>query len=183
MKLEIPTLEECQQVRLWRNQSLETLRTPYSLTEQMQADFYRDVICNRNSSHRYWALNSKIEMSDTDVPVDEMKIADFLMAFGGLTFIEWENRLARISLIVNPDYRKEGYGEKAVGLLLDKAFNYLNLKTVCGECYVCNLAIPFWEKIVDKYKGANIFLPNRKYWDGVYHDSLYFSIDRRCYAK
>jgi RimJ/RimL family protein N-acetyltransferase len=183
MKLVIPTLEDCEQTRKWRNESLVVLRTPYELTEEMQEDFYKNVICNRNSPHRYWSLNSKIEISGADVPVDEMEIANLLMAFGGLTFIEWENRLARISLIVNPDYQREGYGEEAVGLILDKAFNYLNLQTVCGECYKCNPAVKFWDKIIDKYGAYTTLLPNRKYWKGRYWDSVYFSIDKNDYIQ
>ena len=124
MKLQVPTLEQCKKVRLWRNESMESLRTSCELTEEMQEDFYRDVICNRNSPHRYWSIFNK----------------DKFVGFGGLTFIEWENRLARISLIIDPIHRKEGLGEKAVDLILDKAFNYMNLHTVCGECYKCNSA-------------------------------------------
>jgi len=167
MKLRIPNLEECQQVRHWRNESMESLRTPYELTYEMQDKFYHNVICNHNSPHRYWSIVDK----------------DKFVGFGGLTFIERENRLARISLIIAPEHRDEGLGEKAVDLILDKAFNYLNLKTVCGECYACNSAKYFWDKIVNKHKAFTAILPKRKYWEGCYKDSVYFSFDKDDYAK
>jgi RimJ/RimL family protein N-acetyltransferase len=99
------------------------------------------------------------------------------MGFGGITNIQWENRIGEISLILHPDFRNKGYGEKAVELLLDQAFNYLNLQTVCGECYNCNPAAMFWQKIIDKYKAYKTTLLDRKYWDGTYYNSIYFSVD------
>ena len=103
---------------------------------------------------------------------------------GGFTNIQWQNRLAEISLIVDPEKRDKGYGEKAVELLLDQAFKQLNLKTVFGECYGCNeAACGFWQSLTAKYKGFTTALPNRKYWNGEYHNSLYFSIDRDDFNK
>ena len=170
MKLELPTWEDCQQVRLWRNQAMSTLRTSHQLTEEIQRKFYDDVICNPGSPHRYWSVIIKDQEPS-------------LMGFGGITNIQWENRLGEISLIIAPSLRGKGVGEKAVDLLLDKAFNYMNLQTVCGECYYCNPAIEFWEKIVFKYNGNATTLLNKKYWNGRYWGSRYFSIDRGDYDK
>lgn len=173
MKLVVPTRDDCEQVRLWRNECLETLRTPYPLTKEMQEGFYDNVICNPNSPHRYWAIW-----------LEPYKKDSCFIGMGGVTFIEWENRLGRISLIIDPQMRDKGYGEQAMGLLLDKAFNYLNLQTACGECYHCNPTIRFWSKIIKKYRGIAISsLNKRKYWNGEYHNSLYFSFDKDTYAK
>lgn len=161
MKLAPLTRGDCEQVRRWRNEALFSLRTPYYLTKEMQEDFYKNVVCNRNSSHRYWAITNPK-----------------LIGIGGLTNIGWENRIAEISLIIDPNRQKRGFGEKAVELLLDQAFNYLNLKTVFGECYFSNKAAGFWKKITEKYEGFQTRLPNRKFWDGSYWDSYYFSIDK-----
>ena len=100
---------------------------------------------------------------------------------GGLTNIEWENSQAEISLIINPALQKQGHGKEAVRLLLDQAFNYLNLKTVYGEVYTCNdCAFEFWKKLAnasENQRGCWVILPNRKYWKGQYHNSAYFSFD------
>jgi len=166
MKLKELTREHCEKIRQWRNEGLISLRTPYPLTEKMQSSFYDDVISNRDSAHRYLGLHLPAA-SGTE-----------LIGMGGMTYIQWENSIAEISLIIKPGMQGKGYGLVAVEKLLNHAFNNMGLKTVFGECYLCNDAHNFWRKITAKYKGYETTLPNRKFWDGEYHDSLYFSIDK-----
>lgn len=160
MKLKSLTLSDLEQVRQWRNKCPEALRTPFLLTQERQEQFYRDVICVRQKDSRYWGI----------------VVDDVLVGMCGLENIQWENRLAEISIILNPDYQGKGYGEKAVGLLLDQGFNHLNLENIFGECYLCNPAVEFWNKVAQKYNAVCCHLPNRKYWQGKYYDSLYFNI-------
>lgn len=205
MKLEPLTLDQCQKVRIWRNECLETLRTPYPLTESQQEAFYRDVVCDRNSPHRYFAIVREVSKEDyiksgrKDIKWED--IIDFaFIGMGGIANIDWINRIGEISLIIDPERRgkfrgegrgeDKGEGEKAADLLLDQAFNYLNLQTVYGECYWCNEAAKsFWRKISNKYFCRETYnigdmvtncvnLPNRKFWKGRYYNSLYFSIDK-----
>ena len=69
-------------------------------------------------------------------------------------------------------------GEEAFGLLLDEAFGRMGLRTVTLECYACNSSgIAFWRKNKTRYNAYETLLPNRKFWDGEFWDSLYFSID------
>lgn len=60
---------------------------------------------------------------------------------------------------------------------MDRAFRYINLETVYGECYTCGHP-EFWRKCVERYGGQSTVLPKRKYYQGVYHSSLYFTFDR-----
>lgn len=154
------TLDDVQTVREWREGCREALRTPFLLTEPMQAAFYRDVICNPASPHRYFAI------------VDH----DRLVAMGGMTRIEHENGLGEISLIVNPHPTiGGGVGRASVALLLEEAFDRLRLLTVVGECYRCNDgAFGFWKKMVDEFQGASTELPRRKFWNGRLWDAYYF---------
>jgi RimJ/RimL family protein N-acetyltransferase len=96
----------------------------------------------------------------------------------GLENISWENRNAEISIILNPDCQRKGYGTQAVNLLLDQGFNYINLENVWGECYLCNPAVDFWLKICKVHDASIATLPNRKYWQGKYYDSLYFNFKK-----
>lgn len=177
MKLGVLTRGQCQQVRLWRNECLETLRTPYPLTEEMQDRFYDDVICNPNSRHRYYAIALNVKQTFIDDRLKDRECERFI-GMGGLTKIQWENRIAEISLMIAPEYRKKGYGKEAVFLLLDEAFNRLNLKTVCGEVYTCNPDYEFWAKMNTELHGNSwVALPQRKYWNGRYYNSVYFSFD------
>lgn len=169
MKLGPLTLDQCLAVRWWRNDCMETLRTPYLLTEEMQEEFYRDVCCNRDSPHRYYAIYDD---------------SGAFVGMGGLTFIQWENRLAEISLILDPEDRGRGLGEQAVDMLLAEAFDGMGLKTVTAECYESNQSgISFWTKVADQYGAYRTTLPNRKLWNGRFWSSLYISIDEVDYAK
>jgi RimJ/RimL family protein N-acetyltransferase len=186
MKLDTLTLDQCQQVRIWRNACLETLRTPYPLTGEQQEEFYRTRVCAREGPHRYWAIRG--ECNPVDGP--ERHIAGVLVGMGGLTYIQWENRIAEISLILDPAQRGKGLGEQAVDLLLEQAFDRLGLKTVYGECYVCNESgIKFWLAVTNYYEmggsGETYFsyLPNRKFWAGKFWKGLYFSIDADDWRK
>lgn len=165
MKLETPTKEDCEIVRQWRNQDISGLRTPYFLTKEQQENFYKDVINERSSRDRYWSI------------YDE----DKFIGFGGITNIQWENSIGEISLIINPKYRDNGFGKESVELILDEAFNRMNLKTVFGECYMIDDKWKFWKSVLRTPYVMN--LPNRKYWNGKYYDSFYFSVDRNIYAK
>ena len=166
MKLKPVTRENLESVRQWRNECLETLRTPYMLTEKHQEDFY-DSLCSRTSVHRYLELWHDGQF----------------IGLGGITYIQWENRCGEISLILAPDSRGRGLGRDAVAELYRVAFNELNLNMVFGECYRCNDAWEFWSVLNDEYVGNQCILKDRKYWEGQYHDSLYFSVTKEQYEK
>ena len=187
MKLKPLTLSDCEQVRQWRNKNLAMLRTPFMLTEDMQADFYHNVVSNRNANARYWGVWEDVPdtvclYSDIqEKPIKEFEAdtkSNIFMGIIGLENISWENRNAEISIILNPDYQRKGYGTQAVDMLLDQGFNYLNLENIYGECYYCSQSIKFWNKIIDNKNGSTAILPNRKYWNGSYFDSLYFNFTK-----
>ena len=155
-------LENAGLVAGWRNDARNTLRTTGFCTIDLQESFIENLDPKVN---RYFAFYDGGD----------------LVAFGGLTDIQWENRMAEISLIVDPDLVKSGIGSDAVDMLLEEAFNKMNLKTVFGECYKSNSAVDFWFRLTEKYEGYTTILPNRKYWNGEFYDSLYFSTDAEVY--
>lgn len=152
------TLEDMEPIRKWRNASLDTLRTPFELTKEMQEDWYHGEICNRASKSRFWAIEDSNGV---------------LIGYGGIENIQWENSIGEISLLIAPGVRGQGYGFKAAMSIISKAFSQLNLKTVYAEVYKSNPAVAFWDKVFDgEYK---TILPNRKYFACDYHDSYYYS--------
>lgn len=171
-------LDDMELVRQWRNGCLESLRTPFLFTREMQETFYRDVVCSRKADARYWGIWT--DCGD----LQPEKQCLHLIGMGGLENIQRENSNAEISLILAPEYRGKGMAEQAVELLLHEAFQNMNLKTVYGEVYRCNNAgVAFWEKIAAKYTADKTELPNRKFWGGMYWNSFYFSIDRTISAS
>jgi hypothetical protein len=157
--------EDMQFVLEWRSKCPEALRTPYDLILEQQNKFYDDVICNRNTNARFWAI----------------EVGSKLVGMCGLEGIQWENSLAEISIILDSECQGKGYGKEAIRMLLDKGFNYLNLENIYGECYLCNTAVSFWEKIIKQYNGIESILPNRKYFNRKYYDAIYFNFNRNDY--
>lgn len=166
MKLDVLTREQVEQVRQWRNEERQFLRTPYFITKEMQADFYDNVISNRDSKHRYYAI-----VRDGD----GSHAASAFIGMGGLTNIEWENGRAEISLIINPEYRNQGHGKEAVRLLLAEGFDNMSLETVWGEVYYCG-NVRFWQKLVDAWGGDRVDIPwTVKRWGGETYGSMMFA--------
>ena len=159
MKLEALTLKQCEDVRIWRNAEPRFLRTSYLLTQEMQEDFYRDVVCNRDSRHRYFAIMG----------------GGRFIGMTGLTDIQFENSTAEISLILSPDERGKGYGRKSVKLILEHAFYGLGLVSVFGEVYDCG-NVRFWHRIVELTNGFETRLPNRKMHEGMLYGSMWFQL-------
>jgi len=183
MKLKSLTKEQCEQVRVWRNQDMACWRTPYPLTERQQQDFYENIVCKRNSPNRYWAVIGEIRKCN-QISCEEWTESTKFIGMGGITTIQWENRIGEITLVIDPALRGKGCGEKAVELVLDQAFNSLNLKTVWSECYGCNeKGCGFWQSIAAKYNSFTTAIPNRKFWNGEFYNSLYFSIDAEDFRK
>ena len=155
----------------WRNDDMETLRTPHLTTMAQQMAWYdREIAHPSESRTRYWALW-------------DMVLADrwgSFVGYGGIEHIEWENRRGEISLLISPEHRGKGYGREAVGLFLRQAFQHLNLEHVWGEVYTCG-HVAFWERMVESYQGFKVMLPAHKSWNGRYYVALYFDFSRAGY--
>lgn len=166
MYLDSLTIEDCEMIRQWRNKDISHLRTPFFLTKEMQIEFYNNVICNRESNCRFWALRKK-----------EGIHAGFLGMIG-LVNISNENRSGEISIILHQIVRGKGYGKTAIDLLLKEGFNSLNLENIFGECYENSEYVGFWEKYCKAKKVEVYPLPRRKYYNGQYYDSIYFNFTK-----
>jgi len=180
MKLKALSLADLEQVRLWRNEQVEILRTPFPLTAEQQEQFCRDVICNRQANARYWSMlgdnNKALNKDYTGKAIPAVNTE--LIGMCGLENIQWENRLAEISMVLNPDCPMEQYGEEVLQLLLHEGFMNLNLENVFAEVYACNPNMPFWTDMATKYGCMTAFLPYRKYYKGQYYSSTYINFNK-----
>jgi len=132
--LRAPTLEECEQVRLWRNAPdvLPMLRTKEPLTAEQQAAFYWNVVANPLANHRYYAL----------------EVSGQFIGLGGLTHLDRRPGEAEISLIIAPEWRARGLGLSAVDALTREAFGPMGLTAIIGECYEKSSAREFWNGVL-----------------------------------
>jgi len=142
----------------------------------MQGRFYQEQICNRLANSRYWGIW---------IDKEDDSIADpAYIGMGEITNISIENRNGEIGLLMHPGYVY--MAEQAIDLILEQAFDYLNLENIYGECYACSAYYDIWKSIALRYyedSDALIFLQKRKYWQGKYYDSLYFNIGKGDWNK
>jgi RimJ/RimL family protein N-acetyltransferase len=188
MKLKVLSYNDVEQVRQWRNDCIAMLRTSYLLTQEQQGKFYQDVVCKPEiAMARYWGIWEFIEQPNMiyEPQLDKVDISKLnpntFIGQGEITNISLENRNGEIGLIMHPEHW--GKAEKAVEMILEQAFNHLNLENLFGECYLCSPYIEFWRGIANKYEASITNLANRKYWKGEYYHSLYFSICREAWRK
>jgi RimJ/RimL family protein N-acetyltransferase len=170
MKLKVLSMEDCEQVRLWRNECLYALRTPHPSTKEQQEEFYLNVVCDKNTNSLYRGVTTEIGKDDETI--------DMLIGMVGLENIEKENGRAEISIMINPEYQQAGFGWDAMEALLKLGFTYERIENIWGECYTSNPAINFWRKICKRYNAYTTMMKNTKLWDDVYHDSLLFNFNK-----
>jgi RimJ/RimL family protein N-acetyltransferase len=182
MQLKALTLPDVKQVVHWRNQQKEMLRTSFLLTEDMQEQFYKDVVCNRQANSRYFGIYNFEKFGQFAggelIEVDR----NVLIGMCGLENIQWENRLAEISLITSPGYGYDNMSE-ILKLILHEAFMNIGLENVFTEVYKCSPYHEFWIDQANKQNAYLAVLPNRKYWSGKYYDSEYISFNKERYNE
>jgi hypothetical protein len=168
MEFKVLTLYDCLEVATWRNETLNALRTPYGLTNEQQADFYHNVVCDGKANARYWGIHAEVEIEFIDKWSSERiakatRKGSLIIGMAGIENIEWENRRGEISMILDPSNRGNGFGDEAFTLLLSKGFYELNLENI------------------NKYGGQHALFPNMKFWAGKYWRGLYFNFERSKY--
>lgn len=159
MTLEAMTLDDAQTARRWRNERLDALRTPHQLSEAEQQSWYF------NHDGRFFSI------------VDD----GFLAGYGGIQHIQWESRIGELSLLMDPGMAH--LRAAALDLLLAYAFDTMRLDTVYAEVYTCNQNLTWWQYVAAGPECTVARLPNRKWHQGRYWDSLYISFDRRMYGS
>lgn len=101
---------------------------------------------------------------------------DKLIGNCGLLNVDMKNRVAEIGILIgNRKYWDKGYGKEGMELVLDYAFNILNLNNVMLKVYDFNKrAIKCYKKVGFKLVGKrrNAYQIGKKKYDEVYMDIL-----------
>lgn len=89
----------------------------------------------------------------------------------GLHHINWQNRVAITgALIGEKEYWGKGYGTEAKMLLLNYAFNTLNLRKVCSSVFSCNKRSYAYQVkcgYVEEGRRRRQFYKKGRYWDEI----------------
>lgn len=117
----------------WRNKFPEAWRDPRPTTITQQYEWFDGPVSH--GPGWYWRIQD-----DKGHFLGQSEITNIYTGSG------------EIGLIVNPHNWESGIGMEAARLTLIKAFRYLGLQVVRGECYDCG-AVDFWKKLVLKWHG------------------------------
>lgn len=100
----------------------------------------------------------------------------------GLHRIDWVNRSATTgTMIGDPSYWGKGYATEAKMLLLDYAFNTLNLRKIYSEVLGANEAsLAYAAKCGYVEEGC---IPNHYFREGKYHDKVILAVYRKPWQK
>ena len=128
------------------------------LTENSQKSFYDSLASDRSIA--YFSI-----LTDDEI----------LIGIGGIVNIQHCNGIGEIALILDPNHRGKGLGELSMNLILNYGFGTIGLRNIFGESYKCSKSHQFWEGIIEKNGLDNVTLPEKKFYDGEFHDSVYFN--------
>jgi RimJ/RimL family protein N-acetyltransferase len=135
----------------WRQASPGAWRDPIATTITRQYEWFDTVV-----SHEHWIRGV-------------YSVEGNFIGQTQLYPIDWYNRSAEIGVIVCAG-RRQGIGTEIVNKTLTYGFRNLGLNMIWGEVYYCTDAWKFWNKICKN----KVVLPQRKFWNRKYWDSLYF---------
>lgn len=154
MKLVPLTLEGALAVLPLRDEHPEQFRTGRPINEKDQVTWW-ETVTDRRSDARWWEF--------ADPP---------LRGYAGIENIDAIARTGEMSLLV--DGSDEDWSN-AFDLLLNKAFNELNLKEVHAEVYHCSPDFQRWMNVAGVFRIEPITLPMRKFHEGRLWDAEYLS--------
>ena len=120
-------------------------------------------------------LESKnMDLRTTAFAIVDLK-TDKMVGTLSLEEIDYTNRTAVLGIFIgDSDYRSNGYGTEAIRLLLDFAFNYMNLNLIKLSVLACNeRAIKCYKKCGFKEAGK---WRKSKFVNGKYYDTILMDI-------
>jgi RimJ/RimL family protein N-acetyltransferase len=122
-------------IAFWRNEVLPSLRsshpTPVNIIPQIQ--WVKSFNLNTDN---YFFIYS-----------DEIYTHKVLIGYCGLDKVNRINKTAEMSLLINPQLHRKGYGKRAARKLLNYGFNKLKLQCIYIECYTTTSNWEFWKKV------------------------------------
>jgi len=121
-------LEDIEQIRLWRNKQLDVLRQKKIITSSEQIFYYKNVL--------FPTFNQEFP----DQIIFSYFKDNFLIGYGGLVHISWENKRSEMSFLLNPELVEieniyDQYFSKFIDFMKEINFSILNFHKLFTETY------------------------------------------------
>jgi diamine N-acetyltransferase len=147
----------------WRNDILikrKSMMHPYPITEMIEKEWYENILKSKNQSSVYFTIINEIEEP---------------IGFIILTKINQINKNCTLSIVIGESkFQSKGYGKEAMNLIIDYAFNTLNLRKISVEVLSTNeQAIMLYKKLGFHEEGI---LRQHFFLDGQYLDVYIMSL-------
>lgn len=157
VRLRVLHEDDLPQITQWINNPEVTQYLSQSFPQTLESEI--DWLKARNASSRDYVFG--IELIETEALIGVM----------GIHNIDYVHRTATTgSYIGDENHRNHGYGTEAKHLLLDYAFNTLNLRKICSGCIAFNTRSQrYQEKCGAKVEGVrkDQYFKNGRYWDEI----------------
>jgi len=118
----------------WRNANFKYFRQQFLLSKPDQIRWYNSL--KGDKTRDFYVIDH----------IDENKLKIPASCFG-LTSINYINRNAEFSIIVNPLFEKQGYGEQSLSALFSIGFYQHGLNLIYGEVLEGNPALFLFKKM------------------------------------
>ncbi len=161
MILEPLTVEGAKRMLRLREQNRAAMRTNAPINERDQEEWFYQATA-RNAPQRWWSVRW--------APRDNGHIGQMrVRGYGGVEHIDWISRAGELSLLIEgPD---EAW-RNAFDLLLNKAFDELNLVEVHAEVYHCSPDYGRWDAVRKAFSLSVYGVhPAIKFWKGRRYDA------------
>ncbi len=155
-------IEDLEYTLKWRNDLFiksSTLSHPFPVTEELEKDWYAQLTGSR---------------SNNIVPFTALsKEGGNVIGYFALTNINWISGIASVTGVIGErDNIGKGLGREATELIIRYAFDFLNLRKICGFALADHPAIKTWLETGAVMEGKQL---EQYYADGKYHDVALFA--------
>jgi RimJ/RimL family protein N-acetyltransferase len=165
VRLAAPVAEEAEQFALWTQDSQYLRQLDTDIARPLSAKEYTDRFLSSASDGKHFEFSLRTRKDDR------------LIGFVALHSIDWNNQTGVLSIgIGDPEFRGKGYGRDSLELILNYAFNELNLYRVGLDVIANNnRAIKAYERAGFRREGV---IRQAVYRDGQRDDLILMGILR-----
>ncbi len=157
--------EELYQIAIWRNQSLDGLRTVTPTDPSLASQSLWIKRMAEKEKYFYIYKPGKYGLGLT---------LDNFIGYCGLDKICKVNRTAELSILIGAEHRRKGFGTEAVKEMFKKGFTEYELRLIFVEVFKTRrYNWHFWAGLGIKREAK---LRYRKYWNGSYYPAMMGSI-------